>query len=71
VIGVNGRNEARTETLSLGSWFNLTRAELTLIEDGADAKSFASQTKPFAAGDKLTVKMLPYGGFVAIVKPAR
>lgn len=71
VVGVNGRNEARTETLSLGPWFNLAHAELTLIQDGADAKSFASQTKSFATGDKLTVKMLPYGGFVAIVKPAR
>ncbi len=69
VVGVNGRKEARAESLTFGSWMDIARAELTLIQDGADAKSFASQIKRFSAGDKLAVKMLPYGGFVAIIKP--
>jgi len=71
VVGVNAGKAAREETLSFGPWLNLPAGELTLIADGADARSFATQTKRFAAGDQIPVKMLPYGGFAATLKPSR
>lgn len=71
LAGVNGGATGREETLSLGVWPQLAAGELTLIQDGADARSFSTQTRHWSPGERLTVKMLPYGGFTGILKPAR
>jgi alpha-glucosidase len=71
VAGVNGQNQPREEHLKPGAWLPPGRYELNRIGDGKDAKSFATETRSFEAGQEFTVKMLPYGGFVATLKMAR
>jgi hypothetical protein len=41
------------------------------IGDGADARSFDSQTQTLEAGGTISVKLAPRGGFVATMKPVR
>jgi hypothetical protein len=41
---------------------------MSLITDGADAKSFANQQKSFKPGEQIKIKMLGFGGFVAALK---
>ena len=71
LAGVNGQNQAREERIKPGAWLGAGRYTLARIGDGADARSFASETQRFEAGQEFSVKMLPYGGFVATLKPAR
>jgi alpha-glucosidase len=71
LAGVNGQDQPRQEQLKLGSWLGAGNYELTIIGDGKDAKSFASQTQRFEAGRELPVTMLPYGGFVATLRPVK
>jgi alpha-glucosidase len=66
--GVNGQNQRREERVRFGSWLAKGSYQVSLITDGADAKSFGSETKTFEAGQELAVKMLPYGGFAATLK---
>jgi len=48
----------------------LTKGEysMSLITDGADAKSFAHKKKGFKAGESIALTMLPKGGFVVLLK---
>jgi hypothetical protein len=69
LAGVNGRNQPREDRIKLGPLLGPGDRELTLIGDGDDAGSFASQTKAPDASNEFTVKMRPFGGFVATVKP--
>jgi len=41
---------------------------MSLITDGADAKSFAHKKRGFKAGQSIALTMLPKGGFVALLK---
>jgi hypothetical protein len=41
---------------------------LTTIADGADGKSFRDAQQAFVAGSSFAVDMLPYGGFVGVLK---
>ena len=45
--------------------------KLTLIADGRAATSFASETRYLGAKQGFTMEMLPYGGFVATLEPAK
>lgn len=71
VAGVNGRGQPREEQVPAGAWLPPGRYQLSLIADGRDAKSFASETRRVEAGQGFSVKMLPYGGFTATLKPVK
>ena len=71
LAGLNGVNQPREERLHLGSWLGAGRYELARIGDGKDARSFGSETQRFEAGQEIVVKMLPFGGFVATLQPAK
>jgi hypothetical protein len=71
LAGVNGQGKPREERLKLGSWLAPGNYDLALIGDGADARSFDNRTQRIEAGGEFMVKMLPYGGFVATIKPAK
>jgi len=71
VAGVNGRDQPREERLSPGSWLTAGRYEVLRIGDGREPRTFASQTERWETGQEFLVKMQPYGGFVAILKPAK
>jgi len=68
VAGVNGQKEAREQQVATASWLPEGSYELKRIGDGKDARSFDSQAQILAPGQGFTVKMLPYGGFVATLK---
>jgi hypothetical protein len=69
--GVNGQGQAREEQIQPGAWLRAGTYELASIGDGADARSFDSTTRRLEAGQSFSMKMLPYGGFVATLKPVR
>ena len=71
LAGINGLNQPREERIQPGAWLSPGRYELSRIGDGADLRSFDSGTQSFQAGQDFAVKMLPYGGFTATLKPAR
>ncbi|HRT07461.1 MAG TPA: glycoside hydrolase family 97 catalytic domain-containing protein [Candidatus Paceibacterota bacterium] len=71
LAGVNGQGQEREEQVKPGAWLGAGSYELSRIGDGADARSFDSKTQRLEAGQSFAVKMLPYGGFVATLKPAR
>ena len=67
IAGINGLKEPREVSLDLG-FIEKTNANLAVIADGEDNKSFAPSSGPFNNSRKLKVKMLPFGGFVATIK---
>lgn len=68
LAGVNGGNQTREEQIKLGPWLGEGTFDLARIGDGGDARSFANDSQSVKAGQPFTVKMLPYGGFVATLK---
>ena len=68
LAGVNGQNQAREEKIQPGNWLKAGDYELAIIGDGGDAHSFASFNKPFKAGESVTVKIAPRGGFVGVLR---
>lgn len=71
IAGVNGRNTARDLQLSLGGLIKEAGCPATLILDGDSPRKLASNTQAVENGKPLAIKMAPFGGFVAIVAPAR
>ena len=71
LAGVNGQNRPREERVSLGAWLAAGHYELTRIGDGKDPRSFGSQTEHLEPGQGFSAKMLPYGGFVATLRPGK
>jgi len=71
LAGVNGQNQAREEHIKPGAWLGTGRYTLARIGDGVDARNFASERQRFEAGQEFSVKMLPFGGFVATLTPVR
>ncbi len=71
LAGVNGQNKALEQTFKLGSWAGAGRYQLNRIADGASARKFADAKQELASGQEITVKMLPYGGFVATLEPMK
>lgn len=70
VGGVNGHDRPRTVKLEPGKWLGNGRHQITLITDGLDARSFDSSTRPLESKENFELKLLPYGGFTAVIKPA-
>ncbi|MDR2037219.1 MAG: glycoside hydrolase family 97 protein [Bacteroidales bacterium] len=61
--GINGKNEARTIEFELP--FVPAGKDIQLITDGTDMKKFANAKA--VTGEKVSVKVLPYGGFAGTV----
>lgn len=65
--GINGSLEAKDWQIDLSRLEKLgTRSDI--ITDGEIRTEFSSASKEIKAGEKMNVKVLPAGGFVAIVK---
>ncbi len=71
LAGVNGGKEAREERVRLGSWLGTGSFTMERIGDGADGRSFSNETQSVVADREFVVKLHPFGGFVATLKPAR
>ncbi len=69
LAGVNASPIARETRVKLGSWLGSGRYAMERIGDGADARSFSTDTQPVAAGQEFPVNLRPFGGFVATLKP--
>ncbi|HWI59224.1 MAG TPA: glycoside hydrolase family 97 catalytic domain-containing protein, partial [Bacillota bacterium] len=68
VAGVNGQNQVRETQVQLANCLKPGSYDLTLIADGANPRSFDSAARQFDPSQALPVKMLPRGGFVAVLK---
>jgi hypothetical protein len=53
------------------SFLGQSRCTVTLIEDGKTPRTFENETKAVTGQDHLEVHLQPYGGFVAVLNPAR
>jgi len=71
LAGINGENREREMTVTPGSWLGSGSYSVSSIGDGADARSFSSGNRSVQAGQGIPVKMLPFGGFVAVLRPEK
>jgi alpha-glucosidase len=71
LAGVNGENRLRQITAKPGPWLAQGRYTVSTICDGADSRTFESSTRPFDATQGLPLRMLPFGGFVAVIRPEK
>jgi alpha-glucosidase len=67
IAGISGLKEPKEIELDL-SFIHHPNTTYTLISDGENNKSFASNSAPFNKSDKFRIKMLTFGGFVMVVK---
>jgi len=65
--GLNGTDEAKTLTVTFDFLDNQT-AELVLIQDGTDDRSFETKTVSVRKGQTLDIPCLPRGGFVGTLR---
>ncbi len=71
IAGINALDQPREETVKPGDWLARGDYQLAIIGDGRDARSFESSTRPLSAGESFSVRMLPRGGFVAVLRPPK
>jgi len=45
------------------------RCAVTVMEDGVTPRTFATETEAVTGDGHLEVRLLPYGGFVAVLTP--
>jgi len=60
---INGENMNKTISFNL-DFLNNGNWQIKIISDGDDSQSFTTKDKTAKASSELSVKMLPYGGFV-------
>ncbi|MFF5380655.1 glycoside hydrolase family 97 protein [Pedobacter suwonensis] len=65
--GLNGEEDAKVLQFSL-DFLNKKQANITIIQDGENDKSFNTQTQLWHKGQVLKINCLPRGGFVAVVE---
>jgi alpha-glucosidase len=70
VGGINAEQSAREVQVPL-SFLGLGRFDVTLISDGDGPRTFGSRTLKVGPGGSLRVEMRPYGGFAAVLVPAK
>jgi alpha-glucosidase len=68
--GLNGENAGRDIDVPL-SFVGDERCTMTLVADGQDPRSFDHETDAVTGQDHVEVRLLPYGGFVALLSPTR
>jgi hypothetical protein len=71
VAGINAQNQPMETKIQPGAWLPSGKYNLTTIADGADARSFDSQSRIFEKGQSFPMRMAARGGFVAVLKPAK
>ncbi|HOJ55711.1 MAG: glycoside hydrolase family 97 catalytic domain-containing protein [Phycisphaerae bacterium] len=71
LAGVNGQNTPCEQKLDLGKFLPAGRYQMTLIADGQGSREFSTQTRTINAADPVQVNLLPRGGFVARLTPAK
>jgi hypothetical protein len=71
VAGINGQGKPLEQSVKFGNWLSAGRYELALIADGPEARTFAAGKQTIESAKGFNVKMLPYGGFAATLKPAK
>ncbi len=70
--GINGENTARQAEIQPGRTLNAQGPyELTTIADGQEPRSLDSAEGLLGADQGFTMKMLPRGGFIAVLKPQK
>ncbi len=67
VAGVNGQKQASEVRINPASWAGSAN-QCVLIGDGSDASGFATEARALKAGEILTARMLPLGGFAWILR---
>lgn len=65
--GLNGEEDAKVLQFSL-DFLNKKQANINIIQDGENDKSFNTQTQLWHKGQVLKINCLPRGGFVAVVE---
>ena len=68
IAGINGEFKEKTFSISFDFLEN-DKYDLTLIMDGMNNKMFNHENTKIKKNNKRELKLLPYGGFVAICKP--
>lgn len=68
VGGINGEKSGRDVNIPL-PFLGQTRCTVTLIEDGDTPRTFATENEAVTSKDHLEVRLLPHGGFVAVLTP--
>lgn len=68
VAGINGTDKPRRLEFSLEPLALEGGADVLWLKDGADGKSFATESEALTEGGTLAVDCLPRGGFVAVVR---
>ncbi|MDN3670399.1 glycoside hydrolase family 97 catalytic domain-containing protein [Echinicola jeungdonensis] len=67
--GINAENREKRKNIDLDFLPNGISYKLTLIADGDHDKALSTQYMVVEHADKIQVKMLPRGGFTALLKP--
>jgi hypothetical protein len=65
--GISGKDEPQTLNVNF-DFLGEGNYNLQLIKDGDDAKSFAKESVKVKRGDVISLKCLPRGGFVGVLK---
>jgi len=68
--GLNGEKAGRDVNVPL-PFLGQTRCTVTLIEDGDTPRTFATENEAVTSKDHLEVRLLPHGGFVAVLTPTK
>lgn len=70
VAGINGQDTGRDVNVTL-SFLDDTHYTVTLIADGKTPREFETESEAVTAQDHLEVRLLPYGGFTAVLTPTK
>ena len=70
VAGINGQDTGRDVEVPL-SFLGDARCTVTLIADGKTPQEFETESEAVTAQDHLEVRLLPYGGFTAVLTPTK
>jgi alpha-glucosidase len=70
VGGINGQDSGRDVAVTL-PFLGQPRYTVTVITDGDGPRNFRSETQAVTPADPLEIRLLPYGGFVAVLTPCK
>ncbi len=68
IAGISGESSPKELSIRPGDWLERGAYKLTTIADGATPREFNSSSGGFEASQSFTVKLLPRGGFVAVLQ---
>ena len=68
--GINGEKAGRDVDVPL-PFLGQTRCTVTIIRDGDTPRTFATETEAVTSDGHLETRLLPHGGFVAVLTPTK